>query len=148
MIPRRNRRAVAALEFALVAPVLLMLFGGMADLGIAMWVRGTLTEAVSQGAYYAFLTGPSVTASNIQSLVTKASGITGVTATVSAPATYCAAGTPATLTAAPSNSTCADGSTPGTYTTISANYTVPAVLPVLTSLGSVKLQEDATVRLQ
>jgi Flp pilus assembly protein TadG len=143
-----SRRGVAAVEFGLVAPVLLMVFGGAADLGLGVWARSTLTEAVSQGAYYAFLTGSHVQPSAVQSMVQSATGVSGITASVSTPATYCASGNPMTLTATASTATCADGTTPGTYITISATYTMTSILPAFTGLGNSQLQESATVRLQ
>lgn len=143
-----GRRGIAAVEFALVAPLLLLLFGGIAELGLTVWARSTLTDAVSQGAYYAFLTGPSVQTSAITTLVQNASGLSGISAGATTPATYCASGSPATLTAATSSGTCSDGTTPGTYTTITATYSMTPILPAFTGLGTSQLKESVTVRLQ
>ncbi|MDE2580281.1 MAG: pilus assembly protein [Rhodospirillales bacterium] len=145
---RAERRAVAAVEFALILPVLLLLFGGGADLGFTVWARGALAGAVSQGAYYAFLKGPSVQPSAVQTMVQSATSLSGVTATAAAPGTYCAAGDPVALTATPSTTKCADGTYPGTYMTISATYAMAPMLPAFTGLGTSRLKETVTVRLQ
>ena len=77
---RQRQRGTAALEFALVAPLLLLLIGGVANYGWAMWSAGALSNAVSQGAYYSFLNGTKVSAASIESFVQSASGLSGVTA--------------------------------------------------------------------
>lgn len=145
---RLGRRGVAAVEFALVVPLVLMLFGGATDIGLAVWTRGILSNAVSAGAYYAFLTGPSVAPSAITTLVENASPLSGVSASATEPDTYCASGSPATLTATPQSDTCSDGTKPGTYTMISASYAMIPMLPAFTGLGPTQLQESVTVRLQ
>ncbi len=145
---RLGRRGVAAVEFALVVPLVLMLFGGATDIGLAVWTRGILANAVSAGAYYAFLTGPSVAPSAITTLVENASPLSGVSASATEPDTYCASGSPATLTLTPQSGTCSDGTKPGTYTMISASYSMIPMLPAFTGLGTTKLHEAVTVRLQ
>ncbi|MGH7041448.1 MAG: TadE/TadG family type IV pilus assembly protein [Acetobacteraceae bacterium] len=142
------RRGVAALEFALVAPLLLLMFGGAAELGLAVWARGILANAVSQGAYYASLTGPSVSVRTIKILVENTSSLSGVTSNPTPPTAYCASGSPVALTAPPAGNVCPDGTTPGIYTTISASYAMPSILPAFTGLAAPTLQESVTVRLQ
>ena len=46
----KDRRGVAALEFALVMPLLMTFFGGVVDLGVAVWSKSCLANAVAQGA--------------------------------------------------------------------------------------------------
>ena len=143
---RRNRSGTAALEFALVTPVLLLLLGGLLEFGWAVWSDSALGNAVSQASYYAFLTGPGVSTTSIATIAEKASALSGVTATASTPACYCASGTPATPSLATScTTTCADGTSPGTYTTIVAQYAVPTFLPLFTSPT---ITESAMVRLK
>jgi Flp pilus assembly protein TadG len=143
---RRSQRATAAVEFALVAPVLLLLLGGLLEFGWAVWSDSALCNAVSQASYHAFLTGSGVSPSSIATMTEQASALRGVTATASPAACYCASGTPATPTPAAScTTTCADGTTPGTYTTIVAQYTVPAFMPLF---ASPTITETAIVRLK
>jgi Flp pilus assembly protein TadG len=49
----RDRRGVAALEFALIAPALLLLTVGIIDVGRMMWMASTLDHAAREGARYA-----------------------------------------------------------------------------------------------
>ena len=144
---RRREGGTAALEFALVAPMLLLLVGGVAEYGWAMWSAGALSNAVSQGAYYAFLKGTTVSSDSIESFVKTASGLSGVTASVTAPVWECVASTnPTTLTAATSSTTaCPDGTMPGLYNAITATYVSPSFLPMFDAL---KVTQTAEVRLQ
>lgn len=143
---RRTRDGTAAVEFALVAPILLLLLGGVAEFGWAVWSDSALTNAVSQAAYYAFLTGSTVSPTSIVAIAENASALNGVTATASTPACYCASGTPLSLSLAAScTTTCADGTAPGTYTTIAAQYTVPEFLPLF---SAPQLTQSAVVRLK
>ena len=50
---RRSTRGVAAVEFALIAPILLILILGLVDYGLAMFVKMELTGAVRAGAQLA-----------------------------------------------------------------------------------------------
>jgi Flp pilus assembly protein TadG len=50
---RRRQRGLTTVEFAIVAPVLLMLLCVAMDLGISMWVNLTMQYAVREGARYA-----------------------------------------------------------------------------------------------
>jgi Flp pilus assembly protein TadG len=145
----RARRAVAAVEFALVCPVLLMCVGGLADFGLALADRSALAGAVAQGAQYAYLNPSTVTASAIQTLVTAGASLTGMTVSVTAPAYGCVtAGAPPTLTVATATSTCPDGTSAGSYVTVTARYVYPALMPAYSQLANTTLTETATVRIQ
>ena len=52
---RMNNRGTTALEFALIAPVLLMLLIGIIQLGILFYVQAGLKSAVEDAARYATL---------------------------------------------------------------------------------------------
>ncbi len=53
----RDRRGVAALEFALVAPALFLLTVGIIDVGRMMWTTSTLDHAAREGVRYATVHG-------------------------------------------------------------------------------------------
>jgi Flp pilus assembly protein TadG len=152
--------AIAAVEFALVAPVLLLALAAASDYGLRTWSRSCLANAVAEGAYYAFRTGTSVTSANIVTMVRNASTLRA--ASVSATATdptvcYCPTGmvttpTPAAATLGTAHScttNCTDGTTPGNYVTITATYTLTGYfsLGAYTTRGKT-IAETVTVRLK
>jgi Flp pilus assembly protein TadG len=50
---RRDCRGSAVVEFALVSSLLVLLFGSLVQIGIALHVRNTLVAAAAEGARYA-----------------------------------------------------------------------------------------------
>ena len=58
----KDRQGVAAIEFAIVAPVLLMMLAGITDFGLIRTGKSQMANGVAQGIEYALLQGPSVTA--------------------------------------------------------------------------------------
>jgi Flp pilus assembly protein TadG len=147
----RDRRGVAAVEFALVCSLLLIMLGGITDFGLALRDKSRLANAVAQGVQYAYLHASSVTTGQIQSVVQGSSSLSGVTATVTGPACYCITGTTPTLSSAACapTPTCADGTAPGTYVVISATYPFSAILPGFSRMaGTTTITEAATVRIQ
>ena len=160
MMPRHRRRCThrrgnAAIEFALAFRVVLLLFCGLADFGLALWDKSMLANAVAQGGYFAVISGTTGSATAIQTLVQTSSKLSGVSATVSSPSScYCITGTPLALAAATCRSTCADTTTAGYFVTISATYTYTSIVPGIysllldTSLINPTIAEQTTVRLQ
>ena len=94
------RRAVAAIEFALVSPMLLAFIGGLVDFGLALADRSRLAGAVAQGAQYAYLNPTTVTTSAIQAIIVASASLPGMTASnvsVTGPSFFCVAPPPPTL---------------------------------------------------
>ncbi|HZN33068.1 MAG TPA: TadE/TadG family type IV pilus assembly protein [Pirellulaceae bacterium] len=80
---RRKRRAAAAVEFAIVAPVFFLLVFGMIEYGRMVMVQQVLTNASREGARVAVLDGATV--ATVQTRVNDylaAGSITGATITV------------------------------------------------------------------
>ena len=149
---RHDRRGVAALELALVAPVLLAMFGSLTDFTLALSDRMQIAGAVAGGAQYAFNQGQllagsqqSVSAADVQSKVQGGTNLPGVAVAVTGPALYCLAS--ATLTADKAGTKCANGSAPGTYVIITASYPYTPMLPLYSMMASKTLSETASVRL-
>jgi len=113
-----DHRGVAAMEFALLAPVLTTLVIGLVDFGNLAYASMEVQVAAHAGADYALHSGWNSTA--IASAVT---GATGMTINASpAPAQVSACVVSGVLTAT-TNTTCPTGSTqstPGTYVQVSA----------------------------
>jgi Flp pilus assembly protein TadG len=61
-------RAVAAVEFGLVAPIFCLLFAGMVDFGGTVYMRLQLESAVSTGINYALINAASVSSTSGGSL--------------------------------------------------------------------------------
>jgi Flp pilus assembly protein TadG len=97
---RRNRRATAAVEFAVVAPVFLLLVFGMIEYGRMVMVEQIITNASREGARAAVLDG--ATTSSVQTAVTSylsSGSITGATITVAPnPPSTAQYGDPVTVT--------------------------------------------------
>ena len=144
----RDARGLAGIEFAIVLPVLMLLLGGVADFALAFWSKGVLASSVAQGAQYAFLIGPKVSASSIQNIIGKRLTLPPADVAVTGPSCLCVSGVPATAVAMRCEQKCSDGTQPGTYLTISAQFTYVPILPFYSGLASTRLVEAATVRLK
>lgn len=157
---RPDNRAVAALEFALTAPVLLLFLGAASDYGMMVWDHNCLVNAVAQGGYYAFRTGTSVSQVSVQTLVAQVSSLQNVDVTTTDPTKcYCPTATTAPATLGPAvscTSTCAaidgnngDTTTPGNFMTIAVTYTLGGFFNLGTlSTAGTPLSETVTVRLK
>jgi Flp pilus assembly protein TadG len=97
---RRNRRATAAVEFAVVAPVFLLLVFGMIEYGRMVMVYQVLTNASREGARVAVLDGATTASVSAQVNTYLSSGtITGATVTVTPnPPSNAVYGDPVTVT--------------------------------------------------
>lgn len=152
----RSLRGTAAVEFALVSVVLLTMLGGLVDFGLMLWTKNRLAGGVAAGAQYAFDTWPTVGSgtmaqyrASIRSVVQATSSLSPVNVTVTPLICYCISGTPATLSAsATCKVTCPDGTPPGSYIGIVANYTYHPIMPYYSALANATLQESATARVQ
>jgi Flp pilus assembly protein TadG len=123
----RECRCIAALEFALLAPVFVMVFAGVVDIGNALYTWSRLESALAVGANYALVNAGKVNSSNgaalastIATLVSTSNAGTAADVTVvvdNGPTTVITNGTPvASGTAANANSCyCPTGSPPSSW---------------------------------
>jgi Flp pilus assembly protein TadG len=97
---RRNRRATAAVEFAVVAPIFLLLVFGMIEYGRMVMVYQVLTNASREGARVAVLDGATTASVTAQVNTYLSNGtITGATVTVTPnPPSTAEFGDPVTVT--------------------------------------------------
>lgn len=157
----RDRHGVAALEFALVAPVLLMVVAGIADYGMLLVGKGQLANGLAQSVGHALFQGASVTPQAISDMTTQAAARSGVaeavTVRVTGPACFCITGQPATLVASDTplsasntcEGTCPDaGAPPAVYLQVSAHYTYQPFMPFYSQMAATTVSETAVVRLQ
>ncbi len=143
-----DRRGVAAIEFAIIGPMLLIALGGVTDLGLSIRAQSRLSAGVASGAQYAFKVGAAVTAASVKSMVQASAGLSGVTATITGPSLYCVSGSPAALVAGVAGTACADGTQPGTYVKIVGTYTYTQLIPGYSAFLNPTLTQSVTVRLQ
>ena len=131
----KNTRGVAAVEFALLVPILLALFMGLASYGLAMFEKMELTSAARAGAQVALIDTSDIAA--IQEAVVAAtnnSDITTADVTVTE-SCQCSDGTP------PSGgcgTSCGDGGTNRYFYTITAteDYTLLLFPTTITLTGT------------
>lgn len=130
---------ISAVEMALIAPVLMIIFMGLIDYGIAIFSKMELTSAVRSGAQYALINSASM--SSIQTTVSSSSNLTPANLVVTMPyeTCECSDGTlDATCTV-----TCS-ANTLRHYVVISATYTyVPFFLP-----SNIVLTNSSTIRIE
>jgi Flp pilus assembly protein TadG len=169
---RRNRNAgVAAIEFALLMPVLVMLFLGVADFSMAYHDQLQMSSALSAGAEYAFTQGQTESGStldtDVQTFVNSiiSTNLKNATATVTvyyngasadgvSTNCYCVNGSPPTYTSQGTTcgSSCSDasGSTGGKYVSINGSLTYTPMFSINTVFfaGINPIKQTITVRLQ
>lgn len=155
-----DQRGVAAVEFAVIAPMLLLLLGGVVDFGLIMSGRSKLANAVAQAVQTALLTGPGVTQATLQSVVQTGSTNSGLTPTVTVTggaACYCISGSPAALSSTSTalsaqntcTGTCPTGSIgPAVYVVVAASYVYSPLMPLYSQLSSPVISQTVTARLQ
>jgi Flp pilus assembly protein TadG len=125
---REQRRGAAAVEFAVVAPVFILLVLGMLEYGRMIMVQQVITNASREGARRAVLDGATVES---------------VTAAMTS---YLNGGTVsgATLTITPDPATATAGT--GITVKVSVDYSKVQWLPFTMFLGAAKLEATTTMR--
>lgn len=135
----RTESGVSAVEMALVAPVLMIIFMGLVDYGIAIFSKMELTSSVRSGAQYALINSSNMAA--IQTTVSNSSNLTPANLSVTLPYETCEC-SDGTLDA--SCSVTCSANTLRHYVVISATYTyVPFFLP-----NDIVLSSSSTIRIQ
>jgi Flp pilus assembly protein TadG len=143
------RNGTAAIEFGLLAPLLIIMLTGIVELGLGTYQAMQVQVAAEAGALYASLHG-SGNLTAISSAVTSATNTSGITASP-APVVFCGCPTTTGITSQGSNcsTACANGNTPGTYVTVSATITRWELLTPYISLGlPTTFTGSSTVRVQ
>jgi len=157
----RGRKAVAALEFGLLAPAWLICIFVLADFAAAFYLKIRLAAGLSAASYYAFVEGQSVTANtvgeflaNLQTVTQSGSGLAAtmqVTAHFNNAADasnaanyYCVSGTGGTSWASTGTATASCGSslTSGKFVTISATASMPSLFTADPILGPILSASD------
>ncbi len=143
-------RGVAAIEFAAVAMVLVIMMIGTADFGMGFYRKMQVQNAAQAGAQYAMVHEFSVSSiSSIQTAVMSATAFSGIAASPT-PVQFDGCPSNTGVTSPDINSKCPDGSTAGTYVTVSAQNIYHTVLPfpLLGIPDSFTFTAQSTVRIK
>jgi Flp pilus assembly protein TadG len=134
------RRGVAAVEFALATPILLVTLVGMADFGLAVNEKMRLYTAARAGAQAGL--GDATATATITQAVTSAANLDAGAVTVTvAQSCGCADGTTAVC-----GTVCADASTQRGYVTVTVNESYAMLLNYPGFTNPVALSAAATLR--
>jgi Flp pilus assembly protein TadG len=138
-------RGVAAIEFAVMAACLVLMMVCVVDIGMGLYRKMQVQNAAQAGAQYALLNG--FTAGSIANAVTSATSFSGISASPP-PTKYCGCASNSGITSLSCSSSCADGSAPATYVSVSAQGTYDTVLPYPLIPNSFALTAQSVVRIQ
>lgn len=140
---------VAAIEFAIVVPFLLFGLVGVVDLGIGIYRNMDVQNAAQAGAQYAAMNASqSFNPSKVSAAVTNATPYASIAASP-APVQFYGCATTTGITSVSSGSTCSNGTTAGTYVTVSASATYyPNLLYSSFFPKSFALAAQSTVRIK
>lgn len=141
----RDRKGAAAVEFALIAPLLAMMIILTVDLGMGIFSKMQVEDAAQAGAQYAIIHG--FDSSAISSVVTNATSNSGISSSP-APVQFCGCPSAAGITAASCSGVCSTGNAPGTYVTVSAQGTYSTLVNYSIVPSSYTFNAQSTARLK
>ena len=135
----------AAIEFAIGAPMLLILLAGLVEVGFAVYQSAQVHNAAEAGAMYATQNG--WTSSGIVTAVTSATGASGMSASP-APSNFCGCPAAGGITTVVCTGTCSDGTTPGQYVQVNASLARTSIIPNSGLLLPTNMTATSIVRIQ
>jgi Flp pilus assembly protein TadG len=136
---------VASIELAIIAPVLVAALICTVDLGFGVYRNMQVEAAAQAGAEYAIVRGFS--AAGVTSAVASATSLGGVQATP-APVQFCGCASAGGITSTACAQPCPDGTSPGTYVTVSAHASYSTLLPYPMFPDTFLFAAQSTVRTQ
>ena len=140
-----NDAGTAAIEFAIIAPFLLIILAGLAEISFAIHEAMIAQEAAEAGASYAAQYGwDSV---GITNAVEGAANGATITATP-APQTFCGCPGTSGVTTVLCTATCTGGKSPGTYVRVDASVPHTTILSYLGLPIPSSLSAHAVVRIE
>ena len=142
---RDDRCGVAAIEFAVMAPALVMMTICTVDLGMGIYRNMQVQNAAQAGAQYAMM--HVFDPNQIASVVSSATGLSGISASP-APVQYCGCATGAGVSNIGCGSTCPAGAIYGNYVQVSTQGTYTTLLPYPMIASSFTLTAQSNVRVQ
>lgn len=142
---RTGTSGSAAIEFGIIAPLLLLLLVGVVELGFGVHQAMQVQDAAEAGALYAGKHGWDQ--GGIAAAVVNATGAKDVTADP-APTLFCGCPSVSGIAEVTCSDTCPDGSGPGRYVRVSAAIPHTAILVGLLVPLPDTLRGQAVVRVQ
>jgi Flp pilus assembly protein TadG len=140
-----GQRGSAAVEAALILPVLLLLMTGIFELGFAAYESMQVQSAADAGAQYAARNAWD--AAKISAAVTGATAASGIVATPP-PSQFCACPTGGTLATVACANLCPNGTTPSRYALVSARMTHSTIMSYPGLPEPLVLAAQSIVRIQ
>lgn len=143
----RNCEGASAIELAICLPLIAGMIVPVADLGMGAYAKMQVQNAAQAGAAYAMAAGFNQT--NIESAVTNATAMTGISASP-APSEYCGCVSGTTISnvgTPPCSQTCASG-TVGTYVSVSAQASYSTLFPYPSIADPLTLSSTSQVRIK
>jgi Flp pilus assembly protein TadG len=136
---------VAAIEFAIFAPVLIFMMLCVVDLGMGIYRKMQVQNAAQAGAQYAMVHG--FNAGLVSTAVQSATSFSGISASPP-PTQFCGCTSSTGVTSISCNSTCSGGSTPGTFVTVSTQGTYNTLYSYPSIANTYNFTAQSTVRIQ
>jgi Flp pilus assembly protein TadG len=141
----RGIHGTAAIELAVLAPVLVAATVVTADLGMGIYRNMQVQAAAQAGAEYAVTHG--FNASGITNAIAIATPLTGISASP-APRQFCGCGSSTGIAETACDTACASGARAATYVTASAQSIYQTLLPYPLLPSAFTLTAQSTVRMQ
>lgn len=144
----RARSGIAALEFALAAPVLILLFTGVISLGLGLRTKMEVENAARAGATYASSHPLAPDADIVRAAQSATVLATDVTVTLEKKQRACMNSETGTVTVLGAAVTCAvSGAPPGTYVTVTTTLNYTFIMPMPGMEGTTILRGKSVARL-
>jgi Flp pilus assembly protein TadG len=139
----QDKSGATAVEFAMIAPILIAMAISIVDLGLGLYTDAQLANAAQAGALYAMQKGYD---SGAMSTVAQSSTrLTGVSVAVSQ---YCGCPSVSGVVSTTCGSSCSDGLTAGTFAQVIATKDYGTLLSYPGLPATFHLSETATARTQ
>ncbi len=138
-----NRSGTAALEFAIILPVIVTLLIGMFDYGALAYQTMEVSTAAHAGAEYALKNG--FTASAVQTAVTSATTLTVTASPAPTLEKACVTSGAIVVTA---GSSCSSGGAPGSYVLVYAQAPFSPIISWASFIMPSRVAAQAMVRIQ
>jgi Flp pilus assembly protein TadG len=140
---RRDRRGVTAVEFAIIAPVMIGMCISVVDFGLGLYTQVQVADAAQAGAAYAMQKGYNSTA-----MATVAKASTKLTGLTVATSQFCGCPSATGVTTTSCTASCGDGLTAGTFAQISVAKAYSTLLSYPGLPTTINMSESAVARTQ